>query len=120
MVRRIYIVKSSRRSELFLVEDFPVHCYLSLFLGLGCKTKCAAPFSFCVKHKGNEEKCECIQECPYFLKQVCGSDDVTYDNECLLKKKACEKNREITIKKNGTCTGNFSHSISLLVKYLAC
>ena len=93
---------------------------LGCFLGLGCKTKCAAPFSFCVKHKGNEEKCECIQKCPYFLKQVCGSDDVTYDNECLLKKTACEKNREITIKKNGTCTGNFSHSISLLVKYLAC
>ncbi|RMX61237.1 hypothetical protein pdam_00007380 [Pocillopora damicornis] len=87
--------------------------------GLGCKTKCAAPFSFCVKHKGNEEKCECIQECPYFLKQVCGSDDVTYDNECLLKKTACEKNREITIKKNGTCTGcnkNCSAPFSRCVK----
>ena len=58
-----------------------------------------------MKHKGNEEKCECIQECPEAVKQVCASDNVTYDNECLLKKTACEKEEELTLVKNGTCTG---------------
>ena len=58
-----------------------------------------------MKHKGNEEKCECIQECPKAVKQVCASDNVTYDNECLLKKTACEKEEELTFVKNGTCTG---------------
>ena len=58
-----------------------------------------------MKHKGNEEKCECIQECPKAVKQVCASDNVTYDNECLLKKTACEKEEELTLVKNRACTG---------------
>ena len=73
----------------------------------GCERKCTGPFSRCVKHKGNEERCECIQGCPLIMRRVCGSDDVTYDNECLLKKTACEKNTEITIVKNGSCEGMF-------------
>ncbi|RMX61254.1 hypothetical protein pdam_00007371 [Pocillopora damicornis] len=74
---------------------------------LDCNKKCSSPFSRCVKHKGNEEKCECIQECPKAVKQVCASDNVTYDNECLLKKTACEKEEELTLVKNGACTVPF-------------
>ncbi|PFX14340.1 Neuropilin-1 [Stylophora pistillata] len=69
----------------------------------GCNKKCSAPFSRCVKHKGNEQRCECIQECPKVVKQVCATDNVTYDNECLLKKTACEEEKELTVVKNGTC-----------------
>ena len=48
MVRRIYIVKSSRSSELFLVEDFPVHCYLTLFFRFGLQNKvCCSVFFLC-------------------------------------------------------------------------
>ena len=73
---------------------------------------CSAPFSRCVKHKGNERKCECIQECPNAVKQVCASDNVTYDNECLLKKTACEKGEELTLVKNGNCAGiSFSRTL---------
>ncbi|CAH3117524.1 unnamed protein product, partial [Pocillopora meandrina] len=83
-----------------VLKIFLLHCHLS-----GCKGMCSAPFSRCVKHKGNERKCECIQECPNAVKQVCASDNVTYDNECLLKKTACEKGEELTLVKNGNCAG---------------
>ena len=39
------------------------------------------------------------------IKQVCGSDNVTYDNKCLLEKTACEKNKEIKVVKHGRCRG---------------
>ena len=50
-------------------------------------------------------KSSCNQGCPKVLKRVCGSDNVTYDNKCLLKKTACEKNKKITIVKKGRCEG---------------
>ena len=79
---------------------------LSMFAAFkDCKKRCHAPFSRCVNNNRSEEECECIQECPKAMKEVCGSDNVTYDNECLLKKAACEKNTEIKIKEKGFCTG---------------
>ena len=37
------------------------------------------------------------------IKQVCGSDNVTYDNKCLLEKTACENKKEIKVVKIGRC-----------------
>ena len=70
-----------------------------------CKKRCNAPFSRCVNNNRSGEKCKCIQECPKMMKEVCGSDDVTYDNECLLKKAACENHTEIEIVEKRSCTG---------------
>ena len=53
----------------------------------------------------HKPKSSCIQGCPKIIKQVCGSDNVTYDNTCLLGKTACEKNKEITVVENGRCQG---------------
>lgn len=70
-----------------------------------CKKRCSAPYSHCLKNNRSEEKCECIQECPKVMKQVCGSDGVTYFNECLFKKAACEKKTVLSIIGKGSCTG---------------
>ena len=72
---------------------------------IDCKKRCHSPFSRCVNNNRSEEECECIQECPKVMKEVCGSDNVTYDNECLLKKAACEKYTGIQIVKKRPCTG---------------
>ena len=72
---------------------------------IDCKKRCHPTFSRCVNSNRSEEECECIQECPKVMKEVCGSDNVTYDNECLLKKAACEKYTEIEIVDKGPCTG---------------
>ncbi|RMX61255.1 hypothetical protein pdam_00007370, partial [Pocillopora damicornis] len=69
-----------------------------------CKKRCHPTFSRCVNNNRSEEECECIQECPKVMKEVCGSDNVTYDNECQLKKAACEKYTEIEIVDKGPCT----------------
>ena len=70
---------------------------------IDCKKRCHPAFSRCVNSNRSEEECECIQECPKVMKEVCGSDNVTYDNECLLKKAACEKYTEIEIVDKGPC-----------------
>ena len=72
---------------------------------IDCKKRCHPTFSRCVNNNRSEEECECIQECPKVMKEVCGSDNVTYDNECLLKKAACEKYTGIQIVKKRPCTG---------------
>ena len=38
----------------------------------------------------SDHEAGCDPNCPRILKHVCGTDGVTYNNECLLKLKACK------------------------------
>ena len=48
--------------------------------------------------------CECEDDCSTEpVKPVCGSDMVTYPNECALKAKVCLEKKMTTVKSKGIC-----------------
>ncbi|XP_075716121.1 serine protease inhibitor Kazal-type 1-like [Rhinoderma darwinii] len=55
--------------------------------------------------EGREPKCDvgATARCPRNYDPVCGSDQHTYDNECLLCMEKIKKNIQIKVSKNGRC-----------------
>ena len=68
-----------------------------------CKTKtCTTPYSSC-EVRDDVAECVCEQGCPKEVDLVCGSDGITYNNECIMKQTACQTNTMITVRRGGDC-----------------
>lgn len=58
--------------------------------------------AMCVE-RGGAARCECPQ-CPAEFDPVCGSDGISYGNECKLRHEACKYKREVTVLYKGPCS----------------
>ncbi|GBN68552.1 Agrin, partial [Araneus ventricosus] len=58
--------------------------------------------AMCVLQNGRPS-CEC-PTCPERFEPVCGSDGMSYTNECKMKREACEQRKEISIAYMGLCS----------------
>ncbi|CAG9828275.1 unnamed protein product [Diabrotica balteata] len=57
----------------------------------------------CIERAGTAH-CEC-PECPAEFEPICGSDGISYSNECKLRLEACKHRRNITVLYRGPCNG---------------
>ncbi len=70
-----------------------------------CSVKKCDHYGRCLANPDGTTQCTCQEECMPSQKNgfVCGSDDKIYVDECTLKKYACAKKLNITIKNYGVC-----------------
>ena len=68
-----------------------------------CATKECKFHGICYEEAGLG-KCGCSRRCEKSFDPVCGSDKVTYPNECTLKVVSCQQRVLITVKSKGICS----------------
>ena len=77
-----------------------LECFLSdPCTNYNCSSK---PYSTC-KTVEDKAACVCPEVCPFEISLVCGSDGLTYDNECQMRRAACQKPAMITVSWKGHC-----------------
>ena len=67
-----------------------------------CSRRYCNTNSYCVE-SGDLAYCEC-PTCNLHYTPVCGSDGVTYSNECFLRKASCDKEEDIAVVNEGSCS----------------
>ena len=71
------------------------------------------PYSTC-KVVDNKAVCACPEKCPDKKDLVCGSDDVTYDNECKMKQASCKSGKNITVARKDKCGNDETMFVAFL------
>ncbi|XP_028394002.1 collagen alpha-5(VI) chain-like [Dendronephthya gigantea] len=57
----------------------------------------------CSAQADDSTLCQCNEKCPTTSDPVCGSNEVSYDNECEMKRDMCLKQKPISVKRKGSC-----------------
>ncbi|XP_048580646.1 fibrillin-1 isoform X2 [Nematostella vectensis] len=69
-------------------------------------TLCSHPLQKCILVSG-VPRCECpMFKCSANRSDVCGSDRMTYSNECTLTQTACQESKNLTVVSQGPCPPN--------------
>ncbi|KAL5014686.1 hypothetical protein ScPMuIL_008956, partial [Solemya velum] len=68
-----------------------------------CKRFYCAFGAMCMVNASNEAFCKCPDFCTDVFAPVCGSDDITYSNECELEEASCLTQRRIKVMFSGEC-----------------
>ncbi|XP_055958196.1 agrin [Patella vulgata] len=64
------------------------------------------PEEECSIDRQGSASCICPTPCEPVMRQVCGNDSVTYDNECELRRKSCLTKKFVTVAHTGVCGGD--------------
>ncbi|XP_074654555.1 agrin-like [Tubulanus polymorphus] len=69
-----------------------------------CNSVACNPGEECRVDRRGKPRCSCPDECSPVIRPVCGSDGLTYDNVCELRRQACLNKNDITVDFMAPCT----------------
>lgn len=69
-----------------------------------CRTTfCSFGATCIVEPVSNTASCRCLERCDAIFAPVCGTDGVTYANECEMRKTSCKQEKRIAVERTGNC-----------------